>query len=247
MQCTEVLKYLLENLRRKKEEAISRPKPAFVPKTLSDLNIETLSMNSGNSDGFNNNGGRFSNLNRSKANIYASHQNLSTKKTNPDSVQNFNRNKLYGSQQSLSSTANTSYNNNNSNNNRNVNNNYYSSIGDSSPVDRWLNAWDDNNNFSQAVPASTATAAAAAKKPNYNNHNKNNNNNLYNNINIPITSNSNNSNRFNFKQPSSAVSVNQKQIGSQKNFNDDPWSGESILCYKQNFMFTFVHFFKERI
>lgn len=214
----------------RREEAISRPKPAFVPKTLSDLNIETLSMNSGNSDGFNNNGGRFSNLNRSKANIYASHQNLSTaKKSNPDSIQNFNRNKLYGSQQSLSSSANPNNNNNNNYNNRNVNN-YYSSIGDASPVDRWLNAWDDNNNFSQATPI----PPPSTKTQNFNN------NNLYNNININNTfpSNSNNSNRSYFKQPASA---NQKQIGSQKKFNDDPWSGEFSSIFFDK-IYLNVHF-----
>ncbi|XP_026325822.1 endophilin-A isoform X5 [Hyposmocoma kahamanoa] len=39
-QCTEILKGLVSTLLEKKEEAISRPKLEFVPKTLADLHIE---------------------------------------------------------------------------------------------------------------------------------------------------------------------------------------------------------------
>ncbi|XP_050313578.1 endophilin-A isoform X7 [Anthonomus grandis grandis] len=39
-QCTDVLKTLVETLNEKRDEAASRPKVEFVPKTLSDLNIE---------------------------------------------------------------------------------------------------------------------------------------------------------------------------------------------------------------
>ncbi|XP_026463426.1 endophilin-A-like [Ctenocephalides felis] len=39
-QCTEILKNLTETLLEKKEEAASRPKMEFVPKTLADLHIE---------------------------------------------------------------------------------------------------------------------------------------------------------------------------------------------------------------
>ncbi|XP_047506188.1 endophilin-A isoform X5 [Pieris napi] len=41
-QCTEILKGLVSTLMEKKEEAISRPKLEFVPKTLADLNIEGI-------------------------------------------------------------------------------------------------------------------------------------------------------------------------------------------------------------
>ncbi|KAL1492719.1 hypothetical protein ABEB36_010934 [Hypothenemus hampei] len=50
-QCTEILKVLTETLQEKREEAANRPKVEFVPKTLSDLNIEGVS--SSVSDGYN--------------------------------------------------------------------------------------------------------------------------------------------------------------------------------------------------
>ncbi|XP_060536944.1 endophilin-A isoform X4 [Cylas formicarius] len=48
-QCTEILKGITETLQEKKEEAMNRPKVEFVPKTLSDLNIEGVSV----ADGYN--------------------------------------------------------------------------------------------------------------------------------------------------------------------------------------------------
>ncbi|XP_026325821.1 endophilin-A isoform X4 [Hyposmocoma kahamanoa] len=49
-QCTEILKGLVSTLLEKKEEAISRPKLEFVPKTLADLHIEGVhDMNNGGS------------------------------------------------------------------------------------------------------------------------------------------------------------------------------------------------------
>ncbi|XP_063224379.1 endophilin-A isoform X9 [Bacillus rossius redtenbacheri] len=42
-QCVEILKVITETLMEKKQEAASRPKSEFVPKTLSDLNVEGLS------------------------------------------------------------------------------------------------------------------------------------------------------------------------------------------------------------
>ncbi|XP_045501026.1 endophilin-A isoform X4 [Colias croceus] len=41
-QCTEILKGLVSTLMEKKEEAVSRPKLEFVPKTLADLHIEGI-------------------------------------------------------------------------------------------------------------------------------------------------------------------------------------------------------------
>ncbi|XP_066152930.1 endophilin-A isoform X5 [Euwallacea fornicatus] len=49
-QCTDILKMLTETLQEKREEAANRPKVEFVPKTLSDLNIEGVSAVS---DGYN--------------------------------------------------------------------------------------------------------------------------------------------------------------------------------------------------
>lgn len=48
-QCADILRVLVETLNEKREEAASRPKSEFVPKTLADLNIETL----GSQDGMN--------------------------------------------------------------------------------------------------------------------------------------------------------------------------------------------------
>lgn len=110
-QCADLLRVLVEVLNEKREEATNRPKSEFVPKTLADLNIETL----GSQDGVNG-GPHFLNSNRVKNShhhMYSSQQNLSTHQhnnnnnhitTNNNNHSNFNRNKLYGSQQSLSST-----------------------------------------------------------------------------------------------------------------------------------------------
>ncbi|XP_055628799.1 endophilin-A isoform X2 [Toxorhynchites rutilus septentrionalis] len=56
-QCADILRVLVEVLNEKRDEAASRPKSEFVPKTLADLNIETL----GSQDGMN--GGSSSRLN----------------------------------------------------------------------------------------------------------------------------------------------------------------------------------------
>lgn len=56
-QCADILRVLVEVLNEKREEAAARPKSEFVPKTLADLNIETL----GSQDGMN--GGSSSRLN----------------------------------------------------------------------------------------------------------------------------------------------------------------------------------------
>ncbi|XP_069696342.1 endophilin-A isoform X7 [Periplaneta americana] len=42
-QCTEILKCLTETLLEKKDEAASRPKSEFIPKTLADLHVEGIS------------------------------------------------------------------------------------------------------------------------------------------------------------------------------------------------------------
>uniref|UniRef100_A0A182YI24 Endophilin-A n=1 Tax=Anopheles stephensi TaxID=30069 RepID=A0A182YI24_ANOST len=105
-QCSEILKVLVETLNEKREEAAARPKSEFVPKTLADLNIEML----GSQDGMNG-GPHFLNpnrLNNSHHHMYSSQQNLSANKNHSSNHNNnsshFNRNRLYGSHQSLAST-----------------------------------------------------------------------------------------------------------------------------------------------
>lgn len=123
----------------RRDEAASRPKGEFVPKTLTDLNIDAVLPIGGNgsTDGLSN-GGRLlstrnttNHSNRTKSNnqnmnnnnnnnssncnnhnvlvLYSSQQNLS--KTNIIHNSNFARSRIYGSQQSLSTISNRSSNN----------------------------------------------------------------------------------------------------------------------------------------
>lgn len=211
----------------RKNEAINRPKSDFVPTSLSDLNMDTLSMGS-NNDRYNNNGsnfgGRFNNnLNKSKANLYASQQNLSSSKHSNTSTttaagmpsKSFSRSKIYGSQSSIS-TSSSGYRSVNVNNNNNNNNNIGNNSNNAhltSPVDNWLNAWDDNNNFQaqvsnrppsyqqqqqqhqqQQVRQHTAAMFSTSKPQTFND-------------------------KFNFEKPNS---IHKRQIPQ----NDDPWAGE---------------------
>jgi hypothetical protein len=118
--------------------------------------------------------------------MYSSQQNLSTLATTNDhpyrsnykrNVNNINSSnhnnnqKVYGSQQSLSTASNrsTSFNsnsklsNNMNNNNNNDNNNYNnnSSSNNNNNVDSWLNAWDNPN------PPIPATRQAVVPKQNH--------------------------------------------------------------------------------
>lgn len=52
-QCAEIMQDLTTKLYEKKSEAMNRPKKQFIPTTLSDLNIDSLSM--GSNDRYNNN------------------------------------------------------------------------------------------------------------------------------------------------------------------------------------------------
>lgn len=135
---------------------MNRPKKQFIPTTLSDLNIDSLSIGS-NHDRQNNNsnGARLNNFDRFKAtsssNLSYKHSNFNNNNINHNNNNNnFNRtSKMYGSQSNLSSTSSgsryqTVNNSNNSNNNHYYNiNSPKSSGGDS---DKWLQAWEDNNN-----------------------------------------------------------------------------------------------------
>lgn len=110
---------------------MNRPKKDFIPTSLSDLNIDSISLGS-NSDRHNNNsnGARFNNLDRSKATSsfnLASHHPSHPHSNNSS----FSRaSKAYGSQSNISSNV----------NNFNVNS------PASSVVDPWEQAWEDNNN-----------------------------------------------------------------------------------------------------
>jgi hypothetical protein len=106
---------------------MNRPKKEFIPTTLSDLNIDSISLSS-NGDRHNNNnsnnGARFNNLDKSSS---KSSFNLASYQKSNNS--NFSR---YGSQSNISSQ---------SVNNFNIN----SPSGES--VERWEQAWEDNNNI----------------------------------------------------------------------------------------------------
>lgn len=52
-QCAEIMQELTNKLYEKKVEAMNRPKKQFIPTTLSDLNIDTLSIGSGSGSGSN--------------------------------------------------------------------------------------------------------------------------------------------------------------------------------------------------
>lgn len=172
-QCTEILKVLVETLQEKcvrresetlkqdlmqifvlnrKEEAESRPKLEFIPKTLQDLTLEQICESTEAL-----NGGRFakpsSDFNRarnSKNSLYSSQQNLSHNNNNNNSHagsrpgstgSNFSRSKFYGSQQNLQTSTKMSLSSVGSassmDQNRNPANGY-----EANAIDPWLNAWD---------------------------------------------------------------------------------------------------------
>lgn len=116
---------------------MNRPKKEFIPTSLSDLNIDSISLGS-NSDRHNNNsnGATLNNLNRSKATSsfnLASHQSSYN-----SSVSSFSRtSKTYGSQSNLNHMSGS----------QSVNNFHVKSPNLSTP-DRapWEQAWEDNNN-----------------------------------------------------------------------------------------------------
>lgn len=118
----------------RKSEAMNRPKKEFIPTSLSDLNIDSISLGS-NGDRHNNNsnGARFNNLDRSKA---TSSYNLASHPSshNPNNRSSFSRaSKMYGSQSNIS-TASSSV------------NNYSVNSPTASTADPWEQAWEDNNN-----------------------------------------------------------------------------------------------------
>ena len=174
---------------------MNRPKKEFIPTSLSDLNIDTLSLGS-NGDRHNNNsnGARFNNLNRSKA---TSSFNLASHHTSQQSNNNFSRtSKMYGSQSYINkSTSHQSV------------NNYDLNSPTSSGVDRWEQAWEDNNN--------TYIPPSYQQQQREHTFEKSNKSSMH--------------SHQSFKRSSS---INQNQTTSNRSMNhyvddpfDDPWSG----------------------
>ncbi|XP_031640087.1 endophilin-A isoform X2 [Contarinia nasturtii] len=118
-QCADILKGLVETLQIKRDEAASRPKGEFVPKTLAELNIEGVGVGVVGSDGLGNGGRYFSSnshkmnhqssntkFNNNHKNYESSKNNLFNNKTN-NSISNSNNNNQYNmfsSQQNLAKT-----------------------------------------------------------------------------------------------------------------------------------------------
>nr|XP_040218873.2 endophilin-A isoform X6 [Anopheles coluzzii] len=230
-QCSEILKVLVETLNEKREEAAARPKSEFVPKTLADLNIEML----GSQDGMNG-GPHFLNpnrLNNSHHHMYSSQQNLSNNKTYSSNHNNnsshFNRNRLYGSQQSLSSTR--------SGGTSSAFGGVGGRAGDTSgidsisstdgsdmrppsygsSVDSWLNAWDQPNNGGYAGNGGIGAGSKPGKSTTTSNSGaniRNNNKNSYSSMYSTATTNS------------TAMFANNNNNNSKSIFSD-PWSGGS--------------------
>lgn len=190
---------------------MNRPKKDFIPTSLSDLNIDSISLGS-NGDRHNNNsnGARFNNLNRSKATSsfnLASHKTSSHHTNNNHSGSNFSRtSKLYGSQSNISSGMSIS---------QSVNNFNINSPTASVATDRWEQAWEDNNNLYQAP-------SYQPQQQREHSHDKSNNSFKHSHTTSDFRSNS----------------INQSQPTSNRSMNhyvddpfDDPWSGSCLFFF----------------
>lgn len=188
---------------------MSRPKKEFIPTSLSDLNIDSISLGS-NGDRHNNNGSngaRINNLDRSKATSsfnLASHQ--SSRQSTHSSNSNFSRtSKMYGSQSNLSASASV--------NSHNINS------PSSGTVDRWEQAWNDNNN--------------TYRPPSFQQQQQREHSIEKSNKSIKHS----HTTSFDFKRSNS---INQNQPTSNRSSNhyssdpfDDPWSG-IFICYSSS-------------
>ncbi|XP_062533471.1 endophilin-A-like isoform X1 [Armigeres subalbatus] len=237
-QCSDILRVLVETLNEKREEAASRPKSEFVPKTLADLNIETL----GSQDGMNG-GPHFLNPNtvkNSHHHMYSSQQNLSTHQhgnsnyygnnNNNNNSSNFNRNKLYGSQQSLSSLSTRSGGAGSTGGGGGGGAAVHSRESFRKPppyglvvtkqdssgsnVDNWLNAWDQP---SSAVPTPAAAGSSA--------RGYSNNNGKFSNFN---SSNNNNNNHSVYNTSSTTTIKSGSKFANNNNNFNDPWSASPL-------------------
>lgn len=216
----------------RKEEAESRPKMEFIPKTLQDITIEQLCEAT---DGLN--GGRFAKpstdfdrARNSKNSLYSSQQNLSqTRPGSTTSSSNFSRSKFYGSQQNLqtsnkmSVSSSSSYGSMVVDQNKNPVNSY-----DANAIDPWLNAWDSPPaNSSQPPPSAaprnnyTATSNAQFRVP------APKNGNALGGYNSLVNSNGNGRQFSNQLSSSNALHRTQSQNSYSNNNNSDPWSGDS--------------------
>lgn len=212
---------------------MNRPKKNFIPTTLSDLNIDSLSIGSNNDRQNNNsNGARLNNFDRFKA---TSSSNISYKHSNynGNNNNNFSRtSKLYGSQSNLSTASSTGsrYQTVHSNSKSNYNINSPKTPTVSGDVDKWMQAWDDNSSNYRAPSYHSNAQAKAFDKFNNNN-------------NLPSTVNNNN----NFKRSDSNQFTNMRNTSFKTAdpfdpFDDDapfsdPWSGtliSSILLHHLN-------------
>lgn len=199
----------------RKAEAMNRPKKEFIPTSLSDLNIDAISIGS-NSDRHNNNsnGARLNNFDRFKA---TSSSNLSYKHSNLTNSNNNNfgashSSKLYGSQSNLSVRSSSGASSTNHIYqpvvyNRNYNINSPKSTA-SDGTDKWLQAWEDtNNNNSYRAPSYHPSNAHQQQQRQHSKVSQNVSNNF--------NSNNNNHNRQSVVDPFDPF--------------EDPWSGISSL------------------
>lgn len=183
---------------------MNRPKKEFIPTSLSDLNIDAISIGS-NSDRHNNNsnGARLNNFDRFKAtsssNLSYKHSNLTNHNSNNFGASRSS--KLYGSQSNLSMRSSASSQNHYQpvvyNRNYNINS-PKTPVASGDSMDKWLQAWEDtnnNNNNSYRAPSYHSNA------PQQRQHSK-------------VSQNSNN--------------FNKSVVDSFDPF-EDPWSGISRL------------------
>lgn len=130
---------LITHFIHRKSEAMNRPKKEFIPTSLSDLNIDSISLGS-NGDRHNNNsnGARFNNLDRSKASSSYNLASYQSSQHSNNSSSSFSRSsKMYGSQSNIAAPA-INY--------PSVNNFHVNSPTAPGSVDPWEQAWEDNNN-----------------------------------------------------------------------------------------------------
>jgi hypothetical protein len=204
---------------------MNRPKKQFIPTTLSDLNIDALSIGSNgdrsnNNYNVNSNGARLTNFDRFKAtsssNISYKHSNFNSASNNSNNNNLSRTSKLYGSQSNISTASGTRY--------QSVNNNYTtpptSASGD---TDKWLEAWEDNNNNYRAPsfhPKQQSNSFSSNSRP-----------------------------RFETMRSNSINQKNSKTFNSNDPFDpfDDPWSGTLFFYYfcthNRTPLFTIYSFF----
>lgn len=251
----------LNVLSSRKEEAESRPKLEFIPKTLQDLSLAEICSST---EGLN--GGRFAQPNsdfsrarNSKNSLYSSQQNLSQRPGSTGS--NFSRSKFYGSQQNLQTPNKGTSTGSAVDQNRNPVNGY-----DTNVVDPWLNAWDSPNSIQpppSAVPRRNNSSASSASQfrmpgPPLNNNNRYRsggggggqsqlnaiNNNFVHSNGSSSGSNGLGNGRHHLSSSTSTTTAQLRNQNTNNNNYSDPWSGDSSFYYflllKDHFMFPYL-------